>query len=110
MHRFDQKMYKINVYKNDHYFVIAYSKTHAIVELVNFNIENGNLDFAGEYNVKDVHLMTEKEMSEIIIDYNYTKDKVEQETLLDAFKELTKYQDNTPEFYGVVSDDFVDYN
>ena len=45
-HQFDQKMYRVEVLNNDNYFVIAYSKVHAIVELVNMNIKNGIQDYA----------------------------------------------------------------
>ena len=44
------------------------------------------------------------------IDYNYAKDVKEQETLLEAFIDLTEYKENTVDFYGVVADDFIDYN
>ena len=49
-------------------------------------------------------------MNNIIIDYNYAKDVKEQETLLEAFIGLTEYKENTVDFYGVVADDFIDYN
>lgn len=39
-------MYRVEVLNNDNYFVIAYSKVHAIVELVNMNIKNGIQDYA----------------------------------------------------------------
>lgn len=109
-HQFDQKMYRIVVLNNDSYFVIAYSKVHAIVELVNMNTKNGIQDYAGEYDIKNVHLMSDEEMEDIVIDYNYAKNIKEQETLLEAFIELTDYKENAIDFYGVVSDDFIDYN
>jgi GDP-D-mannose dehydratase len=108
-HQFDPKMYRIEGSDKGNYFVIAYSEVHAIVELVNMHFKNGYLAFAGEYDVKDVHLVSKKEMKNIIIDYNYVKDVTEQESLLDAFKELTKFKKDKLHFYGVVSDDFVDY-
>ena len=109
-HQFDQKMYRVEVLNNDNYFVIAYSKVHAIVELVNMNIKNGIQDYAGEYDTKNVHLLSDEEMNNIVIDYNYAKDVKEQETLLEAFIGLTEYKENTVDFYGVVADDFIDYN
>jgi hypothetical protein len=109
-HQFDQKMYRIEVLNNDNYFVIAYSKVHAIVELVNMNIKNGIKDYAGEYDVKNVHLLDSEEMEGIVVDYNYTKDTIEQETLLEVFEDLIKYKEDNTDFYGVVADDFIDYN
>lgn len=109
-HQFDQKMYRVEVLNKDNYFVIAYSKVHAIVELVNMNVKNGIDDYAGEYDIKNVHLISKKEMRDIIIDYNYVKGIIEQESLLEVFEELTKYKDGHVDFYGVVSDDFIDYN
>ena len=108
-HQFDQKMYRVEGSDKDNYFVIAYSEVHAIVELVNMHIKNGELAFAGEYDIKDVHLVSKKEMKDIVIDYNYVKDVTGQESLLEAFKELTKFKKGKLDFYGVVSDDFVDY-
>ena len=109
-HQFDQKMYRIEVLNRDNYFVIAYSKVHAIVELVNMNIKNGIQDYVGEYDIKNVHLVNNEEMENIIIDYNYVKDTIEQETLLEVFEDLTKYEEGVLDFYGVVADDFIDYN
>lgn len=108
-HRFDQKMYKVTRSDNS-FFVIAYSKVHAIVEIVNNNIKNGIGDYAGEYDIENVSKVTKKEMKDIVIDYNYVKNIVQQESLYKAFKELTKYKEGESDFYGVVSDDFVDYN
>ncbi len=109
-HQFDQKMYRIEVLNNDSYFVIAYSKVHAIVELVNMKVKNGYPSYAGEYDTENVHLLSNEKMRDIIIDYNYVKDTIEQETLLEVFEELTEYKENTADFYGVVADDFIDYN
>ena len=109
-HQFDQKMYRIGVLNNDSYFVIAYSKVHAIVELVNMNIKNGIDDYVGEHDIKNVYLISNKEMKNIIIDYNYVKDITGQESLLEAFEELTKFKEASLDFYGVVADDFIDYN
>ena len=108
-HQFDQKMYRVEGATKDSYFVIAYSEVHAIVELVNMHIKNGVQAHAGEYDIKNVHAVNEEEMEDIIIDYNYVKDVIEQESLLEAFEELTKFEEGKPDFYGVVSDDFVDY-
>jgi hypothetical protein len=109
-HQFDQKMYRVEVLNKDNYFVIAYSKVHAIVELVNMNIKNGIDDYAGEYDIKNVHLVRNKEMENIIIDYNYVNDVIGQESLLEVFEELTKFEERGLDFYGVVADDFIDYN
>jgi hypothetical protein len=102
-------MYGVEGANKDSYFVIAYSEVHAIVELVNMHIKNGVKAYAREYDVKNVRLISKKEMEDIIIDYNYVKDVIEQESLLEAFEELTKFKKGKLDFYGVVSDDFVDY-
>ena len=49
-------------------------------------------------------------MKDIIIDYNYVKDVIEQESLLEVFEELTRFEEDCLDFYGVVADDFIDYN
>ncbi len=109
MHQFDQKMYRVEVLDNSNYFVIAYSKVHAIVELVNMNIKNGIMDYAGEYDTKNVHLLSNREMNNIIIEYNYATEDTESDTLLNIFKDLTKFEDGKQEFFGVVGDDFIAY-
>lgn len=109
-HQFDQKMYRVSSDSNDSYFVIAYSEVHAIVEVVNNNIKNGLNDYVGEYKIENVSEVSEEDMEDIVIDYNYVKNVVNQETLLEAFEELTKYKEGELDFYGVVSDDFIDYN
>lgn len=109
-HQFDQKMYKVNIHKNDHYFVIAYSEVHAIVELVNI-LKSMNIQTnAGEYKVENVHEMSKEDMEDIIIDFNYVTESNKQESLLEIFEDLTKFEDNKFDFYGVVGDDFIDYN
>ena len=74
---FDQKMYRVEVNTKGSYFVIANSEVHAIVELAHMYIKNGAQAHAGEYDIKNVHVVSEKEMEDIIIDYNYVKDVIE---------------------------------
>jgi hypothetical protein len=108
-HQLDQKMYRVEVLNKDNYFVIAYSEVHAIIEVVNMNLKQGITDFPGNYDIKNVYLVDERDMEDIIIDYNYAKDTLEKESLFEIFTELTAFEDGVPEFYGVVGDDFVDY-
>ena len=104
-----QKMYSVQVLKGCNLFVIAYSKEHAIVEIVRMNIKSNVQDYPSEYTIDDVKELSKKEMEDIIIDYNYATEDEESDTLLNIFKNLTKYREGEDEFFGVVGDDFVAY-
>jgi hypothetical protein len=104
-----QKMYSVEVMEGCNLFVIAYSKEHAIVEIVRMNIKDKVEDYPSEYTIDDVKELSNSEMENIIIDYNYVTEDTESDTLLNIFKYLTKFEDNKEEFFGVVGDDYIAY-
>jgi hypothetical protein len=104
-----QKMYSVEVLKGCNLFVIAYSKEHAIVEIVRMNIIDKVEDYPSEYTIDDVKELSNSEMENIIIDYNYVTEDTESDTLLNIFKYLKKFEDNKEEFFGVVGDDYIAY-
>ena len=59
--------------------------------------------------IDDVKELSNSEMENIIIDYNYVTEDTESDTLLNIFKYLTKFEDNKEEFFGVVGDDYIAY-
>ena len=108
----EQKMYSVSIGENCNIFVIAFSKEHAIVEVVNSHIENNIIDYPTDYSVNDVKELSPKEMKKIIIDYNYVTEKLEKVDLYTLYKRLIKLgiKEGELDFYGVVSDDFVIYD
>ena len=105
----EQKMYSVEVMVGCKLFVIAYSKEHAIVEVVKMNSNLGVLDYHFEYGLEEVEELSEKEMEDIIIDFNYHTEKEESDTLYNIFKDLTKFRKGKQEYYGVVGDDYIAY-
>ena len=104
-----QKMYSVEVLKGCSLFVIAYSKEHAIVEIVRMHIKDKIEDYPSEYTISNVKELSKMDMEDIIIDYNYVTGDPESDTLLNIFKDLTKFKHGAQEFFGVVGDDFVAY-
>ena len=104
-----QKMYSVEVLKGCSLFVIAYSKEHAIVEIVRMHIKDKIEDYPSEYTIDNVKELSKMDMEDIIIDYNYVTGDTESDTLLNIFKDLTKFKHGAQEFFGVVGDDFVAY-
>lgn len=104
-----QKMYSVEVLKGCNLFVIAYSKEHAIVEIVRVHIKDKVEDYPSEYTIDNVKELSKSDMEDIIIDYNYVTGDPESDTLLNIFKDLTKFKHGAQEFFGVVGDDFVAY-
>ena len=104
-----QKMYSVEIMKGCNLFVIAYSKEHAIVEIVRLNIKDNVEDYPSDYTINDVKILSKDEMNEIIIDYNYVTEDEESDTLLNIFKDLTKFKEGVQEFFGVVGDDYIAY-
>ena len=104
-----QKMYSVEVLKGCSLFVIAYSKEHAIVEIVRMHIKDKIEDYPSEYTISNVKELSKMDMEDIIIDYNYVTGDTESDTLLNIFKDLTKFKHGAQEFFGVVGDDFVAY-
>lgn len=104
-----QKMYSVEVLKGCSLFVIAYSKEHAIVEIVRMHIKDKIEDYPSEYTISNVKELSKMDMEDIIIDYNYATGDTESDTLLNIFKDLTKFKHGAQEFFGVVGDDFVAY-
>jgi len=104
-----QKMYSVEVLKGCNLFVIAYSKEHAIVEIVRMHIKDKVEDYPSEYIIDNVKELSKSDMEDIIIDYNYVTGDPESDTLLNVFKDLTKFKQGAQEFFGVVGDDFVAY-
>lgn len=104
-----QKMYSVEVLKGCNLFVIAYSKEHAIVEIVRMHIKDKVEDYPSEYTIDNVKELSKSDMEDIIIDYNYVTGDPESDTLLNIFKDLTKFKHGAQEFFGVVGDDFVAY-
>ena len=105
----EQKMYSVEIMKGCNLFVIAYSKEHAIVEIVRLNIKDNVEDYPSDYTINDVKILSKDEMNEIIIDYNYVTEDEESDTLLNIFKDLTKFKEGVQEFFGVVGDDYIAY-
>ena len=105
----EQKMYSVEIMKGCNLFVIAYSKEHAIVEIVRLNIKDNVEDYPSDYTIDNVKLLSKDEMDEIIIDYNYATEDEESDTLLNIFKNLTKFKEGVQEFFGVVGDDYIAY-
>ena len=105
----EQKMYSVEIMKGCNLFVIAYSKEHAIVEIVRLNIKDNVEDYPSDYTINDVKILSKDEMNEIIIDYNYVTEDEESDTLLNIFKSLTKFKEGEQEFFGVVGDDYIAY-
>lgn len=105
----EQKMYSVEVMVGCRLFVIAYSKEHAIVEVVKMNSKLGVLDYPSEYGLDEVVEISRKEMQDIIIDFNYHTEKGESDTLYNIFKDLTKFRKEKQEYYGVVGDDYIAY-
>ena len=104
-----QKMYSVEVLKGCNLFVIAYSKEHAIVEIVRMHIKDKVEDYPSEYTIDDVKELSKSDMEDVIIDYNYATEDSESDTLLNIFKDLTKFEEGAQEFFGVVGDDYVAY-
>jgi hypothetical protein len=105
----EQKMYSVDVIDGCNLFVIAYSKEHAIVEIVKMYENDGVEAYPFEFSLDDVTELSKKEMKKIIIDYNYATNDEESDTLLNIFKDLTKFTIGKKEFFGVVGDDFIAY-
>ncbi len=104
-----QKMYSVEVAEGCNEFVIAYSKEHAIVEVVKGHIALGTDDYPSDYSLDIVKEVSKKEMKDILIDYNYATDKEETDTLYNIFKTLTKPNGVELEFFGSVGDDYIMY-
>ena len=102
-------MYSVEIMKGCNLFVIAYSKEHAIVEIVRMHIKDKIEDYPSDYTIDNVKLLSKDEMDEIIIDYNYATEDEESDTLLNIFKNLTKFKEGVQEFFGVVGDDYIAY-
>ncbi len=104
-----QGMYAVEVEKDCHVFAIAFSKEHAIVEVVKSHNELGIEDYPTDYKVSMVKKVSEEEMKNIIIDFNWVTEEDCSETLYEIYKDLVKYEDNKPDFYGAVGDDYISY-
>lgn len=105
----EQKIYKVNTGNDCNFFVIGYSKEHAIVEVVNLQIDRNILCYPSDLNKEDVKEVSKKEAGVIIVDYNYATEEIGTTSLEEIFKLLTDNDPQEPEFYGVIADDFVDY-
>lgn len=102
----EQKLYQIKTGGNDNYYVIAFSKEHAIVELVTMLRCLGQEDNPTEYSVGDVTEITKDYAEDVIIDYNYITESYEKESLSEFFESVLEKEED---IYGVVCDDFIIY-
>lgn len=102
----EQKVYSVDVFNKDYYYVVAFSKEHAIAEVVNMLRNSGQKENPTDYSLEDVKHLTDEEMEDIVIDYNYITESYEKTSLKEFFEEIIEQEND---IYGVVCDDFISY-
>lgn len=103
-----RNMYSVEILEDCRYFVVAYSKEHAIVEACSFmsNVE------VKEIPLSNCNTISKEEAEDIIIDHiypnnNYTDKSIDFLYLFENIDDIV--ENNGKEYYGVVGDDFIAY-
>lgn len=103
----EYKVYSVNIGSNNYYYVIALSKEHAVIEVVSFIKNLGQKDNPTDYDISDVKELTNEEIEDLIIDYNYITKSYEKISMKEFFEEALQQVEDV---YGVVCDDFIIHN